>query len=433
MRGVGELQLVPIDSFFVINQSGVPIFSQNFNPRDVEMDLVLISGFFNAIHQFSSNIVDKTSKSFDINYGDRTVIFLSRENIMFVAIVPHKTTDLGDFLHNISSVFLSMYNDLDFDVPIENDPQLFSKFREILLDHVLIQLSDNLTPLLLKPIEAVEPIEKQLATELRSRKNIEKISKTLNVEKSRIHRILLNWWTLGYIEFSALPALNDILVRTPSYVRFLMDGSAERKKMPKKIANTESQIYFLFSLLDGTRTLREILLEFPREERKGIYSLLDWLHRQKAVRRRSYWERQTLKTQKLIKAALSIAYNVYSSSTVNEVIQEQLEKKSTNVVGLELRLSSNGKYEILHLPELYNQTSLEFLSTLSRSWLIVLEAMIMQFVSLGKLDQFTKLYLDFLEEIIPERLETELISILDRVLFIFEASSATIGVELDVA
>lgn len=433
MRGVGELQLVPIDSFFVINQSGVPIFSQNFNPRDVEMDLVLISGFFNAIHQFSSNIVDKTSKSFDINYGDRTVIFLSRENIMFVAIVPHKTTDLGDFLHNISSVFLSMYNDLDFDVPIENDPQLFSKFREILLDHVLIQLSDNLTPLLLKPIEAVEPIEKQLATELRSRKNIEKISKTLNVEKSRIHRILLNWWTLGYIEFSALPALNDILVRTPSYVRFLMDGSAERKKMPKKIANTESQIYFLFSLLDGTRTLREILLEFPREERKGIYSLLDWLHRQKAVRRRSYWERQTLKTQKLIKAALSIAYNVYSSSTVNEVIQEQLEKKSTNVVGLELRLSSNGKYEILHLPELYHQTSLEFLSTLSRSWLIVLEAMIMQFVSLGKLDQFTKLYLDFLEEIIPERLETELISILDRVLFIFEASSATIGVELDVA
>ncbi len=308
-----------IEAILIIKrESGIPLMLQKVDPRAMDMDPGLVSGFLYAIQSFSSEVVEKGADEFQIDYGKKLFTIFSGVNTFFVTIT------LGDWAPSYTPVIRGLIEEFEKDWYIETDlheESAYQGFRKILVERIGLQgLSEDWIPYFKRdigPALDLLPVEKLID----GSNTISEILANVEGEPNDALAHIARLWGASIISFKNLLDDCDIVIPTQELFRYIQSNTSERKELEQFSGTLVKLLPQVLKLFDGKATVEEVLSDRP----KDLYHLLDFLLQKRAIAVLSPEKKRILLVKELLEQTLRVSDSVYTPTNTLIALRTALE------------------------------------------------------------------------------------------------------------
>ncbi|MBD3408451.1 MAG: hypothetical protein GF411_20175 [Candidatus Lokiarchaeota archaeon] len=344
-----------IQAILITDKGGVPLFFMKLDPKAVDIDPYLVSGFFAALSDFSDEVIEEQSQIFQIDYGARlfTVLPSEESNLIAVSInewqpevTPILKTLIIEFEH-------SWLNEIQQD---ENESeQLVSRipgFRESIVQKLAFQhISAKWIPFL----ETSSSPEKlgPIGSFIDGKTTIEKIIARSGLPSEQVLDEVARLWSMKSIRFRNMLDEADIVVETSNMRKLLQYSSPERDELENKDPELVALIPRLASLIDGKTSVGNIINQIVKHhDKQTIHRALDYLLDVGAIEALSPEKRRILVVKHSLDLVVETAQEFYSPSMIASKLETVLSGVSAPEVTGEIKIF-DGSIQINYEFELY--------------------------------------------------------------------------------
>ncbi|MGY5853519.1 MAG: hypothetical protein RTU92_08150 [Candidatus Thorarchaeota archaeon] len=306
-----------IQALLIMDKGGIPHFFMRLDPRAMDLDPMLVSGFFKAIQNFSREVIEKGSSEFQVDYGARLFTVIGGDKLDLIAI------SVGTWLESVSPILSSLIR--EFEViwsklsTNEKDTidlhQDFDDYRERIIQRLSFrEVSPNWVPFL---IDTGERLALEVATLLDpyidGMRSIEGIITESGLRREEVLTEISRLWAIGSLNFRSIIDPTDIVIPTSRIDRLLQSSSTERSELARLHPEVIAILPRLVPLFDGRRTVGLIIrsLEDQHDER-DLMQAIDYLLESNAIEALSSEKRRILLVKEALDIAIRVAEKIYS-------------------------------------------------------------------------------------------------------------------------
>ncbi len=386
-----------IDAVLIMNRSGLPLMFQKLNPKTSDIDPVLLSGFLEALTTFSTEFIEKSGGDFQINYGYRTLTIQSGKNVKIVAIHQEQGDNetpllFQSLLDEFEQRYCSNCNDKHCQIV---DESKYADFKEVIIKTVGLTIpSMEWVPCILNRQHVTKSrvnmaLLSVINGEMSLRQILEKIELDDGISREKAMEAIMELWMEKVIYFKGVLDEKDILILSQNF-SFESDD-----------VRTSRGLIRVLSYLDGKKTVKEILNQFPEKERDMILRQLEHALAVGAVKILSPEKRRLLMIKSLLDKTLTMASMEIGKDTVIKHLEECLAQVENQEILVDLQVA--GKFwKINYDFHQYEKMNPKDILDSCRAWLTFLK----QFLEMIKEKKRKKIienlmnsfYLDFLDK-----------------------------------
>jgi hypothetical protein len=312
----------------LMDKGGIPLFFMKLDPKVLDIDPMLVSGFFTAIQSFSKEVIEKSAKQFQVDYGARLFNITSGKKADLLII------SLGKLQDRFGPVMTSMLKEFESKwlkgKSVEKIDSMdihtcFPKFRESIIHRLTSgRISISWIPFLVSSDDEQSPdLTSPILSHIDGVRTLELIQE-------------------GAVAFRRILDTRDIIASTSRLDPLLQSSSAEREELKRNHPDIAVLLPRLSGMFDGRRTVEEIMNALEGQlEREALVDAIEILLDMQAIEPLSPERRRILLAKEAMDIAIRVAEKVYSSGEMTNALQSSLTMGSAPEVVGEIRLVDN--------------------------------------------------------------------------------------------
>jgi hypothetical protein len=321
-----------------MDRGGIPLFFMKLDPKAQDLDPMLVSGFFTAIQNFSKEVIERDSSTFQVDYGARLFTVFSGASTDFVVV------SLGEWDSEVTSVLKSLHDEFE-SVWIKNFSQkkkdtlkidtAFPDFREGIVQNLAFRkLSGNWVPYTVGPEDVRFTSSSGIITPLiDGKRTINEIAAESDAGTDEVLTEITRLWALGKVKFGSILNKEDIVASTSKIDRLLQLSSPLRVELERKNPTAIKMLPRLSMLFDGRRTVGAIIESLSQEfDEIEIIEVIDVLVESGAIVVLSPEKRRLLLVKEALELAVRVAEKIYSPEEAMQFLDEALAKVNVSEV-----------------------------------------------------------------------------------------------------
>jgi len=373
---------IGIESLLIMDKSGIPLLFQKLDPKRSDVEPILLSGFFTALKEFSSTVIDPSS-DFQIDYGKRVLTILTGQKIIFAAIHNRKASkNISELLKPLLVEFENrFYSGQDADA-LSHSMEHYEPFRERIINLMgITNPSLDLIPFFFDRAVALSSLEplaetgRRIVAQINNNNRIIDIIHTSNVSKEVVLIELSKMWAMVFIGFRNLLIEDDFIVTTDKIVLYLQPATPEWQSIEQKFPNLVGNLPYIISHLDGRTTVGQIIKQFLNEGLENVFWLLDYLYINEAINILSPEKRRILMAKEILEKTLTLAGDFLSPEEIVKNLREALKTLSFPEIISQIRLAERDwTIDFNFMP--YDSLSPEKIIAIYNQWLDLLRLFI---------------------------------------------------------
>jgi hypothetical protein len=335
-----------IEAILITDKGGSPRFYIQLDPRAFGMDPVLGSSFFAAIDMFSQQVFDQDTPVFQVDYGARvfTIIHGVETNLIAACIrrLDEKVIEVLDsLLGEFELDWLPVTQSFDFD---ESFTEMYLEaFGESVMKKLSFQeLPDSWIPYFTIKPDTVQGSISPLIPFIDGSRSVKEIRKVSNMPEREIIVELSKLWAQRVIRFRNMLSFKDFLSSRTQFMRYIQATSAETKDLQNLHPEMIGIIPRLAGLIDGRRTVHEILHELGANyDEREVLRALDYLREQEVIEALSPEKRRILLAKEILELALRSADSVYGSRDTSNTLRTVMKRIESPEILSQLNLKDD--------------------------------------------------------------------------------------------
>ncbi len=336
-----------IQAIMVMDKGGIPLFFMKLDPKVLDIDPMLVSGFFTAIQSFSREVIEKGSSQFQVDYGARLFTITSGKKADLLVI------SLGKLQDRFEPVQISMLNEFESkwlkSVAIAKRDSMdihtcFPKFRESIIHRLTSgRISVSWIPFLVSSDDEQSPeLTSPILSHIDGVRTLELIQEQSGFPREEVIEEISRLWVIGAVAFRRILDTRDIIASTSRLDPLLQSSSPEREELKRDHQDIALLLPRLSGMFDGRRTVEEILNALEGQlEREALVDAIETLLDMQAIEPLSPEKRRILLAKEAMDIAIRVAKKVYSSSEMAKALQSSLAMGSAPEVVGEIRLADD--------------------------------------------------------------------------------------------
>ncbi len=300
------------------------------DPKALNMDPVMASSFFAAIDMFSKQVFDRCNPVCSVDYGSRifTIISGVKTNLISVSI-QGLTPDILDVLDSLLAEFELDWLEVVDPFEYNFDTSFVDVYLESFGERVMERLSLRLLSDTWVPYYTVQPnrpmaVESLLRNYINGSRNVNEIVEVSNLSRREVVLELSKLWAHRVIRFRNMFSFNDFMTTGTQFIRYVQATSPETKDLQNLHPGMAGVIPHLAGLIDGRRTVREILAVLgARYDESELLRALDYLMEVGVIQALTPEKRRILLVKEALELAIRVAegtYNVTEATNAMKLI-----------------------------------------------------------------------------------------------------------------
>ncbi len=388
-----------LESVLIIqNDTGLPLLHQKLDPRAVDVDSALVSGFLFAIQTFSAEFVNRGSTEFNIDYGERVFTIVVGSKVMLVVVSTGNIDDaLMTSLRNLLNDFEENWY-VDIDAPVSSS--IYDDFRKVVIETLGIHgMSFEWIPYF--DSASAEYADDKIIQLINGKRTIKEIIEKSGLKADDVILEMSRLWAIGLIRFRHMLKMNDVVIPNNAFYKFLQKHTDEYQQLKQFSPKLTEIMPHILSSLDGRSTVKEIL----QKHSKDAYDLLDFLLSKRAIEIVTHERKRILLAKELLNLVLEVAEQVYSKQQVIITLKIVLRAVKRPEITADLHLMDND-YKIEFGYKVYDGLKQDQLYDIHKDWLTVLNTFIQNLPKKGK-KRFIEGVIDKLHEEFFDKFERD--------------------------
>ncbi|MCK5238013.1 MAG: hypothetical protein KAR33_00610 [Candidatus Thorarchaeota archaeon] len=323
-----------IEAILIIDKGGNPRFYMQIDPKAFGMDPVLASSFFAAIDMFSKQVFEQNAPVFQVDYGARVFTVLHGVQTNLVAVCarrlnPEVLEVLDSLLGEFEIEWLPATDSTDFDDSFID--AYLEAFGERIMSKLAIQdLPDSWVPYFTIKPDAMPTGSSTIAPYINGSRSVGEVIKVSSMtEEEALHEIS-RLWAHRVIRFRNMISFKDFLSARTQFVRHIQATSSETRDLRNLHPEMVGVIPRLAGLIDGRRTVREILAELRGQfDERELLRILDYLRETEVIEALSSEKRRILLAKEVLEIALRAAEVSHDKQEVSNALKTVMRSSET--------------------------------------------------------------------------------------------------------
>ncbi|MHA1906617.1 MAG: hypothetical protein ACW98Y_04930 [Candidatus Thorarchaeota archaeon] len=323
-----------IEAILIIDKGGTPRFYMQIDPKAFGMDPVLASSFFAAIDMFSTQVFEQSTPVFQVDYGARvfTVLHGVETNLVAVCIrrlKPETIELLDSLLGEFELEWLPVTDTVDF------DESFIDVYLEAFGERIMSKLSIQDLPDFWVPYFTIKPDtlptgSSLIAPFINGSRSVREVIDVSGIPEAEALHELSRLWAHRVIRFRNMISFTDFLSARTQFLRHIQATSSETKDLRDLHPEMVGVIPRLAGLIDGRRTVREILAELSRQyDERELLRILDYLTETDVIEALSSEKRRILLSKEVLEIALRAAEVSHDKQEVTNAIKAVMQSSET--------------------------------------------------------------------------------------------------------
>jgi len=380
-----------IEAILITDMNGNPRFYMQLDPRAFGMDPVLASSFFAAIDMFSKEVFQQSAPVFTVDYGAHLFTVLNGEATHMIAVgVQRLNTEITAILNALLTEFeekwLLATELLDIDASFSD--VYLEPFGERVMEKLSFEdLPDSWVPYFTVDPSTIVDTSGTMEPFINGSRNVKEILDVSGFAKRDLLLEISRMWAHRVIRFRNMLSFDDYVGSKTSFLKYLQATSRETEDMKKQYPEMVGVIPRLAGLLEGRRTVREMLVELGESyDEREILRVLDYLLEREVIEALSPEKRRILLAKEVLETSLRVADECLSEGEATKALTTVMGRSDTPETLGQLRVTDN-KWHVDFDLKLLEGLNNRRLMLLFGEWMKLLA----QFAALldpTKLDQF---------------------------------------------
>ncbi|MBD3406775.1 MAG: hypothetical protein GF411_11730 [Candidatus Lokiarchaeota archaeon] len=338
---MNDLVSTNIEAILIIERgSGLPLLLQKLDPRVIEIDPALVSGFLFAIQAFSAEVMEKGSTEFQINYGKKLFTVIVGESAMVVAI------NSGGWSDEVTPIVTDLLDEFERDwylgIEMHGGDQIYDDFKPRIIERLGLQ---NVS-LDWIPYFKTNDVSTEQAVHVQDHINgelaIGEILKRCESNDDEVLMEISRLWANGDIGFKNTLERCDIVIPTQKLFRYIQSHTQEREELKQFSSKLVQILPRVIQHFDGKSTIDQILQGQPNH----LYELLDFLLSKRALEILSAEKKRILLAKELLERCLDVAEDVYSKQEARLSLERALDHIEEPEIITQVHLVEDNEWKI---------------------------------------------------------------------------------------
>jgi hypothetical protein len=310
------------------------------------MDPVLASSFFAAIDMFSKEVFQQSAPVFQVDYGAHIFTVLNGEATHMIAVgVQRLNTEIVAILNTLLSEFEEKW--LLATELLGIDASFSDVYLEPFGERVMEKLSFNELPDSWVPYFTVDPstivnTSGTLEPFINGSRNVKEILDVSGLAKRDLLLEISRMWAHRVIRFRNMLSFDDFVASQTQFLKYLQATSRETESMRSHYPEMVGVIPRLAGLLEGRRTVREILIELGESyDEREILRVLDFLLEREVIEALTPEKRRILLVKEVFEISLRVADECCNTGDATEALTSVMSRSDTPETLGQLRATDN--------------------------------------------------------------------------------------------
>ncbi len=323
-----------IEAILITDKGGSPRFYMQLDPRAFGMDPVMASSFFAAIDMFSKEVFEQKAPMFQVDYGTRIFSVISGVQTNLIAVGVYRLNqDVIDILDSLLAEFELEW--LPSAKSIEMGDSFVDAYLEAFGESVmkklsLEELSDSWIPYFTIKPEAIADVDSVIVPFVDGSRNVREIREASGISEKEMVLETSRLWAHRVIRFRNTLRFNDFVSSRTLFLRYVQATSVETESLRNLHPEMVGIIPRLAGLMDGRRTVREMLAELGGSyDEREILRVMDYLLENEVIEALSPEKRRILLVKEALEVSLRVAEDIYPFEEVSEAIQSVMNGSET--------------------------------------------------------------------------------------------------------
>jgi hypothetical protein len=335
-----------IEAILITDMSGNPRFYMALDPRAFGMDPVLASSFFAAIDMFSKEVFQQSAPVFHVDYGAHVFTVLNGEATHMIAVsVQRLNTETISVLNSLHDEFEEKWLLATELLGIEasfSDVYL-EPFGERIMEKLSFEdLPDSWVPYFTVDPNTIVNTSGTLEPFITGSRNVKEILDVSGLAKRDLLLEISRMWAHRVIRFRNMLSFDDFVGSKTQFLKYLQATSRETETMRSHYPEMVGIIPRLGGLMDGRRTVREVLVELGESyDEREILRVLDYLLEREVIEALSPEKRRILFLKEVLEISLRVAEEFYPEGEATKALTEVMNRSDTPETLGQLRVTDN--------------------------------------------------------------------------------------------
>lgn len=335
-----------IEAILITDKNSNPRFYMQLDPRAFGMNPILASSFFTAIDMFSKEVFQQSAPVFHVDYGAHVFTVLNGENVHMVAVgVQSLNTELIRVLNSLLTEFEQKW--LPKTQLFDNAVSFAEAYLEPFGESVMMKLSFDDLPDSWVPYFTVDPntivtSSGTLVPLINGSRNMKEILEVSGLSKRDLFLEISKLWAYRVIRFRNTLSFNDFISARTEFFRYVQATSRETEALHNLHPEMLVVIPRIAGLMDGRRTVREILGELGVSyDEREILRALDYLLETGVIEALSPEKRRILLAKEVLEISLRVAEGCYPAGDATRALTSVMNASETPETLGQLRFAGN--------------------------------------------------------------------------------------------
>jgi hypothetical protein len=382
-----------IEALLITDKGGSPRFYMQLDPKALNMDPVMASSFFAAIDMFSKEVFEEKAAVVQVDYGARLFTLINGVNTNMIAVsVQRLNQESIDILDSLLAEFeldwLEVVDPFEFSYETSFVDVYLESFGERVMEKLSLRLlGEAWVPYFTTKPDALESVFSILIDHINGSRNVNEIIEVSGLSHREVVLDLSKLWAHRVVRFRNMFNFNDFMTTGTQFVRYAQATSDESKDLRDLHPEMAGVIPHLAGLIDGRRTVREILAELgTRYDESELLRALDYLIEVGVIEALTPEKRRILLAKEALELALRVAEGTYNIVEATNALQHVM-KNSKAPETLSQLLLKDGKWVVDFDFKLLEGLNKRRLMLLFGEWMKIL-AQFVNVLNPSKLNQY---------------------------------------------
>jgi hypothetical protein len=317
-----------IEALLITDKGGSPRFYMQLDPKALNMDPIMASSFFAAIDMFSKEVFDEKAPVVQVDYGARLFTLINGANTNMIAVsVQRLSQESIDVLDSLLAEFeldwLEVVDPFEFSYETSFVDVYLEAFGERVMEKLSIRLlGEAWVPYFTIKPDALSSVQSILMNYINGSRNVKEIIEVSGLSHREVVLDLSKLWAHRVIRFRNMFNFNDFMTTGTQFVRYAQATSSETRDLRSLHPEMAGVIPHLAGLIDGRRTVREILAELgTRYDERELLRALDYLIEVGVIEALTPEKRRILLVKEALELAIRVAEGTYNVNEATNALQ----------------------------------------------------------------------------------------------------------------
>ncbi|MGY5872877.1 MAG: hypothetical protein RTV72_11570 [Candidatus Thorarchaeota archaeon] len=339
------MQSHAIQAILITDKGGSPRFYMQLDPKALNMDPVMASSFFAAIDMFSKQVFNENQPVCYVDYGSRLFTLINGVKTNLIAVsMQHLGQDVIEVLDSLLAEFeldwLEVVDPFEYNFDSSFVDVYLESFGERVMERLSLRLlADSWVPYFTIQPERIQSVESILLDYINGSSSVKEIVEVSNLSRREVVLDLSKLWAHRVVRFRNMFSFNDFMTTGTQFIRYVQATSSETKDLQNLHPTMAGVIPHLAGLIDGRRTVREILAELgARHDESELLRALDYLIEVGVIQALSPEKRRILLVKEALELAVRVAEGTYNKPEATNTLRSVLKKSNAPEILSQLQL-----------------------------------------------------------------------------------------------